>query len=62
MDMGEKKPPKLNIKFWEDLKRIRESEDSKKKSVQMGNQVRNRGLRNSTKERIRQAAALKLIS
>jgi hypothetical protein len=37
MDMGEKKPPKLNIKFWEDLKRIRESEDSKKKSIQMGN-------------------------
>jgi hypothetical protein len=62
LDTGEGKPPELNIKYWEELKTIRESEESKRKSVQMGNQARNRGLRNSTKEKIRQAAAVKLVS
>jgi hypothetical protein len=61
VDNGEIKPPELNIKYWEELKKIRETEDSKKKSVLMGNQARNRGLRNSTKERIRQAATVKLV-
>jgi hypothetical protein len=53
VDLGEKKPPELNVKFWEQLKKKRETEDSKKKSVQMGNQAWNRGLQNSTKEKIR---------
>jgi hypothetical protein len=45
VDMGEKKPLELNVKYWEEFKKIRDTEDSKKKSVQMGNQARNRGLR-----------------
>ena len=62
VDMGEKKPPELNDKFWEELKEIRKSEESKKKSMLMGNQARNRGLWNSTKDKIRQAAIVKLVS
>jgi hypothetical protein len=62
VDMGDKKPPELNMKFWEELRRIKESEESKKKSAQMDNQARNRGLRNSTKDKIRQAATVKLLS
>jgi hypothetical protein len=62
VDMGEKKPPELNDRFWEELTQIRKSEASKKKSVFMGNQARNRGLRNSTKDKIRQAAIVKLVS
>jgi hypothetical protein len=33
VDMGEKKPPKLNFKYWEELKKIKEMEDSKRRSV-----------------------------
>ena len=62
LDTEEGKPPKLNVKYWEELERIREFEESKQKSPQMGNQARKRGLRNSTKEKIKQAAAVKLIS
>ena len=61
MDMGDRKPAELNDKYWEELQRIRRSEESKKKSVLMGNQARNRGLRNSTKEKIRQAATVQLV-
>jgi hypothetical protein len=60
--MGEKKPPELYSNFWEELKKIREIEDSKKKSVLMGNQAKNRGLKNSTKEKIGQSAVVKLVS
>ena len=62
VDMGEKKPAELNDKFWEDLKQIRKSKESKKKSILMGNQARNRGLQNSTKDKIRQAALVNLVS
>ena len=62
VDMGEKKPAELKDKFWDELKHIRGSEESKKKSVLMGNQARNRGLRNSTKDKIRHAATVKLVS
>lgn len=58
--MGEKKPPELNDRFWEELTQIRKTEASKQKLVLMGNQARNRGLRNSTKEKIQQAAIVKL--
>lgn len=62
LDIGDGKPPELNVKYWEELQRIQESEESKRKSVQMGNQARKRGLRNSTKEKIKQSAVMKLIS
>ena len=62
LDTGEGKPPELKQKYWEELERIRESEESKLKSKQMGNQARNRGLRNSTKEKIKQATLVKLVS
>ena len=62
LDTGEGKPPELNKKYWEDLQKIRESEESKRKSKQMGNQARKRGLRNSTKDKIKQAALVKLVS
>jgi hypothetical protein len=62
VDLGENKPPELSAAFWEELTEIRKTEASKKKSAQMGNQARNRGLRNSTKEKIRQSASLKLVS
>ena len=62
LDTGEGKPPELNMKYWAELEKIRESEESRRKSVQMGNQARKRGLRNSTKDKIKQAAAVKLVS
>ena len=62
LDTGKEKPPKLNINNSEESERIRESKESKRKSLQMGNQTRKRGLRNSTKEKIKQAVAVKLVS
>ena len=62
LDTGDGKPPELSMKYWEELQRIRESEASKRKSQQMGNQVRKRGLRNTTKEKLKQAAVVKLVS
>ena len=62
LDTGEWKPPALNTKYWEELERIKDSEESKRKSQQMGNEARKRGLRNSTKEKIKQAALVKLVS
>ena len=44
LDTREGKPPALNnIKYWEELERIRDSEESKCKSQQMGNQARKEG-------------------
>ena len=62
LDMGEGKPPELNMKYWAELEKIRESEESRRKSVQMGNQERKRGLQKSMKDKIKQAAAVKLVS
>ena len=62
LDTGDRKPPALNTKYWEELERIRDSEESKRKSQQMGNQARKRGLRNSTKDKIKHAALVKLVS
>ena len=62
LDIGEGKLPELNPKYWEELEKIRESEESKCKSQQIGNQARKRGLRNSTEEKIKQAALVKLVS
>ena len=62
LDSGDGKPPELSMKHWEELQRIRQSEESKRKSQQMGNQARKRGLRNTTKEKIKQAVLVKLVS
>ena len=62
LDTEDGKLPELNIKYWEELERIKESKESKRKSVQMGNQARKRRLRNSTKEKIKQEASVKLVS
>lgn len=62
VDMREKKPPKLNVIYWKELKKIRETKDSNRRFVQMENQARDRGLRNSTKEKIWQAVLLKSVS
>ena len=62
LDSGQGKPAGLNTKYWEELLKIRESEESKRKSQQMGNQARKRGLRNTTKDKIKQATLVKLVS
>ena len=62
LDSGDGKPPELSMKYWEELQTIRQSEESKRKSQQLGNQARKRGLRNTTKEKIKQATVVKLVS
>jgi hypothetical protein len=61
IDVGESKPGDLKESLWNSIKSLRATEESKKKSVEMANNAKGRGVRNSTRQKIREAVTLKLV-